>query len=115
MDLRGQLEARFGMVFNLVLANLYRNGHDYVGWHSDDERDLVPNCVLASLSLGETRVFKLRCSASNVVDSVELRHGDLLMMRHPAQTKYKHMLAKSRRARKERVNLSFRRVLLANS
>ena len=36
--------------FNSVLVNHYRNGNDTVGWHSDDEPELGPRPVIASLS-----------------------------------------------------------------
>jgi alkylated DNA repair dioxygenase AlkB len=43
-----------------VLLNLYRNGVDSMGWHSDDERELGERPVIASVSLGATRRFRLR-------------------------------------------------------
>jgi len=38
--LRRALEAQTGESFNCVLLNLYRNGRDSMGWHSDDEPEL---------------------------------------------------------------------------
>lgn len=49
-----------GRSFNSLLCNLYRDGHDSIGWHSDDEASLGAEPVIASLSLGDTRVFSLR-------------------------------------------------------
>lgn len=45
-----KLKDESGVKFNTALGNLYRNGSDGVSWHSDDERDLGPDPVIASLS-----------------------------------------------------------------
>lgn len=58
--LKARLEEVTGFKFNSVLANLYRNGHDHVPWHSDDEKSLRPQPTIASLSFGDTRNFELR-------------------------------------------------------
>ncbi len=49
---RQRLERETGHRFNGVLLNLYRDGGDAMGWHSDDEGELGRNPVVASLSLG---------------------------------------------------------------
>lgn len=49
-----------GVEFNSVAANLYRDGHDSIGWHSDDEPIMGKNPTIASLSFGEERIFELR-------------------------------------------------------
>lgn len=54
------VEHATGCSFNSLLCNLYRDGHDSIGWHSDDEASLGPKPTIASLSLGDTRVFSLR-------------------------------------------------------
>lgn len=57
----GEVVARAsGRSFNSLLCNLYRNGCDSIGWHSDDEASLGAEPIIASLSLGDTRVFSLR-------------------------------------------------------
>ncbi len=58
--LRGRLQEELGVPFNSVLANRYRSGADAMGWHSDDEPELGPQPVIASISLGATRRFALR-------------------------------------------------------
>ena len=62
--LRARVEALAGASFNSVLANLYRNERDSMGLHADDEPELGEQPVIASLSLGETRVFRLRHSSA---------------------------------------------------
>ena len=64
LPIRARLQAEFGVDFNSVLANLYRDGRDRMGWHSDNERELGPQPVIASLSLGATRRFVFRHRSS---------------------------------------------------
>lgn len=107
--LRERLQAGNIGRFNSVLLNRYRDGSDSMGWHSDDEPELGPSPVIASLSLGTARRFLLRRRdeparrAEFVLD-----HGDLLLMRGQTQRFYQHALPKSARIREERINLTFR-------
>jgi alkylated DNA repair dioxygenase AlkB len=101
-----------GFAFDSVLANLYRDGRDSMGWHSDDERELGPSPVIASLSVGAPRRFLLRHRKRGDLPTVELvlAHGSLLVMRGTTQRFWKHSLPKSARCSAPRVNLTFRRV-----
>ena len=58
--LKDQLQQHLGIRFNSMLANLYRDGHDSIAWHSDDETSLGKHPVIASLSFGDSRNFELR-------------------------------------------------------
>ena len=103
------LEAACGARFNSVLLNRYRHGGDSMGWHSDDEPELGPAPVIASLSLGEARRFLLRMKDNNAVRAEwRLAHGDLLVMRGDCQREAQHALPRMARAAGERINLTFR-------
>lgn len=107
--LRRDLADRLDLGFNSVLANLYRDGHDSMGWHSDDEPELGAQPMIASLSFGEPRVFKLRARETRApAASVELTHGSLLLMAGATQALYQHALPKRVRATGSRINLTFR-------
>lgn len=112
LELRGELERATGSAFNSVLANLYRDGQDAMGWHADDEKELGPRPVIASLSLGQPRrfAFKDRHDPSGKL-VLELPHGSLLVMRGATQDNYRHALPRSRRPMGPRINLTFRRIL----
>ena len=60
MTLKDHLQDVTGLHFNSMLANLYRDNHDRMDWHSDDEPSLQKNPTIASLSLGDSRNFELR-------------------------------------------------------
>lgn len=110
-SLRHRLQRELGVDFNSVLANRYRDGGDAMGWHRDDEPELGPRPVIASLSLGAARRFVLKAIASPHQHlALELPHGSLLVMRGDTQRHYRHALPRTRRAVGERINLTFRRI-----
>jgi alkylated DNA repair dioxygenase AlkB len=109
--IRKAVNAAAGEEFNSVLANLYRDGNDTMGWHSDDEPELGVQPIIASLSLGAERKFVLKSRAPGG-DKLELAlpHGSLLVMRGDTQKNYKHALPRTKKPTGERMNLTFRRV-----
>lgn len=111
-DLRDALARETGLVFNTVLCNLYRDGRDYMGWHADDEPELGRNPVVASVSLGAQRRFRLRPRAGRSGEPCELllECGSLLLMSGDLQHHWQHQLPKALRVDKPRINLTFRQV-----
>ncbi|ANQ85946.1 alpha-ketoglutarate-dependent dioxygenase AlkB family protein [Azoarcus olearius] len=111
--LRARVEAVSGVRFNAVLANLYRDGEDAVGWHADDEDDLGPAPHIASLSLGATRRFHWRPKPGVVgeADALPLPAGTLLLMRAPFQQQWEHAVPAEPAVRGARLNLTFRNVV----
>ncbi len=107
--LRERLSGMLGVPFNSVLANLYRDGRDAMGWHSDDEPELGPEPVIASLSLGAMRRFVLK-HRNNPAHrlALDLPAGSLLVMRGATQRFYRHALPRTARPVGERINLTFR-------
>ncbi len=109
LPVRQALEQASGARFNSVLLNRYRHGQDSMGWHSDDEPELGPSPVIASLSLGAERRFLLRRrDAHDRKAAYRLGHGDLLVMAGQTQRFYQHALPKMARVQGERINLTFR-------
>jgi alkylated DNA repair dioxygenase AlkB len=94
--------------YNAVLCNLYRDGNDSVGLHADAEPEMGP--VIASLSLGATRTFRLREKGGAVAFSERLPGGSLLIMAGQTQKNFKHELPKEPRVTQPRINLTFRRI-----
>ena len=99
-----------GYIFNSVLANLYRNGQDSMGWHADKEMELGVNPVIASLSLGEQRLFKLQHNKTKQTKDIQLQQGDLLLMAGTIQHHWRHSLPKTKQIKKPRINLTFRKI-----
>ena len=111
--IKEMVEAESATVFNSVLANLYRNGADSMGWHSDDEKELGPEPFIASLSLGAERRFLFRPRKGIVADKKEfiLKSGSLLLMRGRTQEHFQHAVPKTAKVVRERINLTFRKII----
>ncbi|OGX88395.1 alpha-ketoglutarate-dependent dioxygenase AlkB family protein [Hymenobacter glacialis] len=110
-DLCQRLEASTGARFNSVLLNYYRDGRDSMGWHADDEPELGTAPIIASLSLGATRRFRLRPIGSRAglaPIGLDLPNGSLLLMRGLTQQHWQHALPKTARPAGPRLNLTFR-------
>lgn len=111
-ELRKELEKYTPIHFTHCLANLYRNGNDSMGLHSDDEKELGNNPVIASISLGATRKFKLKHKVmKDQKFEIDLESGSLLLMQGSTQHFWKHELPKSKKDTGARINLTFRRIL----
>lgn len=108
--LRAVAERLAGRSFNTVLLNLYRDGRDSMGWHADDERELGPEPVIASVSFGASRRFRLRHRESRETVEVALESGSVLVMRGLTQHRWVHDLPKSAKVTEPRVNLTFRHI-----
>lgn len=109
LALRARVQQAAGTRFNSVLANLYRDGRDGMGWHSDDEPELGPQPVIASLSLGAERRFLLKRREPGArASGLPLAHGSLLIMAGDTQRHYRHALPRSARVIGARINLTFR-------
>jgi alkylated DNA repair dioxygenase AlkB len=112
--LRGRLEATLGVGFNSVLANLYRDGNDSMGWHSDDEPELGENPLIASVSLGGVRKFSLKHKSRKDLDPIYLwlPSGSLLVMSGRTQRFWRHQVPKTKKPVAPRINLTFRQILI---
>lgn len=106
--LMSRVTREIGLNVNSVLCNLYRNGNDSIGMHSDDEPELGKNPVIVSLSLGATRKFTLAPNGDGMKFSLDLHGGDLLVMRGRTQETHKHGLPKRPKVIYPRINLTFR-------
>jgi alkylated DNA repair dioxygenase AlkB len=113
--LRDRIQDVTARPFNTVLMNLYRSGSDSVSWHSDDDYPHGGHPAVASLSLGETRRFRIahkqRASERYAPD---LTAGGLLLMDGTSQLDYRHALPKSAKAVGTRINLTFRHMAAPN-
>lgn len=108
--LRAAVEHVTGRRYNSVLLNLYRDGADRMGMHSDDEPELGRQPVIASLSYGATRTFILRHKASGRTVKLDLTDGSLLLMGGCLQANWLHGIHRTAKVVGPRINLTFRYV-----
>lgn len=112
VQIKQAVECYTGYRFNTCLANLYRDGNDSVSWHSDDEAELGINPVIASVSLGAKRDFQLKHKQQKEKLTVPLSSGSLLLMAGETQHYWQHCIAKTKRVKSPRINLTFRQILM---
>lgn len=96
---------------NACFLNLYRDRRDSIGHHSDDEPCFGVDPVIASVSFGSTRRFKIQHKATKVMRELRLDAGDLLVMGGTMQRLYTHAIPKEGRDVGPRINLTFRTFL----
>lgn len=108
-DLKVRIEEISRAEFTSCLLNLYRDGRDSNGWHADDEKELGKNPVIASLSLGEERMFHLKHRTDKSrKHKMKLENGSLLIMAGSTQHNWLHAIPKTSKPVGERINLTFR-------
>ena len=110
LALKKLAEQVLGEQFNSCLLNLYHDGSEGMAWHSDDEKDLVKDGAIGSLSFGAERKFSFKHRQSKEVVSLQLEHGSLLVMKGCTQSNWLHRLPPTKVVSQARVNLTFRRM-----
>jgi len=110
--IRAQVESYLKFSFHSVLVNLYRNGDDYVGWHSDNEPELGERPFIASLTFGAERQFEFRHKKSSENGRILLRSGTLLIMHPDFQHYWLHSVQIDKSVTEGRINLTFRKVMV---
>ncbi|MBU3550826.1 alpha-ketoglutarate-dependent dioxygenase AlkB [Polynucleobacter sp. MWH-Berg-3C6] len=110
LAVKAQMEKLAQAEFNSCLLNLYHDGKDGMGWHSDNEKELDANSPIASLSLGATRKFAFRHKTDKTTISLPLENGSALVMNAPTQQFWQHALLKTTAIHTARINLTFRKI-----
>jgi alkylated DNA repair dioxygenase AlkB len=110
IQIKTRFEEMTQTAFNSCLLNLYHDGNDGMGWHSDDEKELDAQAPIASLSLGAKRKFAFRNKENKSTVSVFLENGSALIMHAPTQDYWQHSLLKTKTVHEPRINLTFRRI-----
>ncbi len=116
-ELRHIAQQLSGVPFNSVLANYYRDGADSMGMHADDEPELGPEPVIASMSFGAPRRFVMKHRSRKDLRSlmIPLADSSILIMRGPTQHHWLHGIKKETRPVGPRVNLTFRNILMPST
>lgn len=112
LEIKNKIEPLSKVQFNSVLLNRYRSGNDSISWHTDAEKELGINPVIASVNFGATRKFQLRHIKTKEKLEIELTHGSLLIMQGELQHYWQHQVPKTSKVVNERINLTFRVIKL---
>ena len=109
LEIKEKVEQQLKKEFTTCLLNLYRNGQDSNGWHSDDEKELGVNPIIASVSFGASRSFHMKHKTDKTQKlRLNLAHGSLLVMSGSTQHHWLHQIPKTKKNVGERINLTFR-------
>ncbi len=109
LEIKKALEEKLDTKFNCCLLNYYADGSQGMAWHSDDEKVMEENEVIASVSLGADRFFEFKHKTLDIRQKILLENGSLLVMQGETQRHYLHQLPKSKKVKTARINLTFRR------
>ena len=110
LKIKELIESHTGAKYNACLLNLYHTGEEGMGWHSDDEKEILVNSSIASLSIGAERKFAFKHKATKETLSVILENGSLLEMKGSIQQNWWHSLPKTKKVSVPRINLTFRQM-----
>ena len=108
LEIKKNIEPLANVEYNSVLLNRYRNGNDSISWHTDAEKELGLNPVIASVNFGAERTFQLKHIETKKRIDIALKHGSLLIMMGELQHYWQHQVPKTKKPKTERINLTFR-------
>jgi alkylated DNA repair dioxygenase AlkB len=108
LEIKNKIEKELDIIFNACLLNLYPDGEVGMAWHSDNEPELIPDGIIASISFGATRTFQLKHKQTGEKIDIKLENGSLLLMDMESQQHWLHQLKKEMKVKEPRINLTFR-------
>lgn len=106
--LRDKIKLYFSVDFNFVLINKYETGHNYIGYHSDDEKDLIHDSPIVGITFGAERDFIFKHTYTSEKTSLILHHGSCICMHYPTNKFWKHSVPKRQNVNCPRISLTFR-------
>lgn len=115
LEVKNKVEQITGANFNFVLCNLYEDGNSVIGKHADDEKDLEKGSVIAGVSFSKKEnerdmLFHQKKKNGELVKSVRLQNGSVIVMKGETQKNYYHSIPKRAKVKGPRINLTFRTI-----
>ena len=110
LEIKNLTTSYTGSHYNACLLNLYHDGEEGMGWHSDDEKEIIPNSSIASLSFGAERKFAIKHKTTKETHSILLENGSLFEMLGGGVKHWLHSMPKSKKIIAPRINLTFRQM-----
>lgn len=105
--------------YNMILVNWYENGHDYIGAHRDDEKQIIPNTNVYTFSFGTVRNFKIHYhpkfkknineNYTHIKEIIPLTHNSIFIMGGHFQNEFKHQLPKCIKISNTRISITLRK------
>lgn len=108
LEIKNRVQQITGFTYNSCLLNYYNDGSDGMSWHSDNEKSMLPNGAIASVSFGANRIFHFKHKSEEIKKSFMLSSGSILLMHGEVQQYWLHALPKTKKVSQPRINLTFR-------
>ena len=83
-----------GKTYQQMLINWYQDGQHNIGWHSDDESQLLQNSPIYSFSYGQERDFDVRSKDNTYNRRFRVYNNSVIIMGGEMQKYYKHSVPK---------------------
>ena len=100
---------RFGTNYNGILVNKYKDGNNYIGDHSDDEKNLDNGGVI-SISYGAVRKFRIRDkSTKKIIMDIPTLSNSIIHMGGYFQKEFTHGIPVEKKVKGMRYSLTFRK------
>lgn len=98
-----------GNYFNMVLINWYKDGEDYIGFHSDNEKQLIENSSIYCFSFGCNRDFIIKSIKSSNKEIINLENNSLIIMKGTCQKTHKHSIPIRKKIKERRISITLRK------
>ena len=95
--------------FNGILINRYKDGNNYIGPHSDNEKNLDEQGVIA-ISVGAIRKFRIRDKQTKkIIIDIPTNSYELMHMGGKFQEEFVHEIPIQKKVKEERYSFTFRK------
>jgi alkylated DNA repair dioxygenase AlkB len=101
------LSQHYGVIYDSLWLNLYRDGRDSTGWHRDRFSCRRPECIVPVLTLGATRRFLIRPRSGGNSVAFKPGSGDLIVMGGRSQQDWVHGVPKDPGNAEPRISINF--------
>ncbi len=101
------LSQHYGVVYDSLWLNLYRDGQDSTGWHRDRFSCRRPECIVPVLTLGATRRFLIKPRVGGTSIAFKPGSGDLIVMGGRSQEDWVHGVPKEPGVAESRISINF--------
>ena len=109
-EITSKVNAELGTNYNTILMNVYKDGDDCIGFHTDKETGWVKGTGFATLAVGAVRDFQIKNTSTNNVTTIAHLPGHVIDMPHPLNSEYTHSVPKRKKVKECRISLTFREI-----
>jgi len=90
-----RIDKKDGHKYSMILVNWYNDGKDYIGYHRDNERMIIPNTSVMTISFGGQRKLRIQSNDKQTTFDVDMINNQYVVMGESFQREFKHSIPKS--------------------